>query len=597
MRFAVLLAIISSVDIAWSSGTQHLSSTYDYIVVGGGTCGLVVANRLSENANISVLVIEAGGSVFNNSDVTDIGGYGRAFNTAIDWQYKTVPQTHGNSDVQTLHAAKALGGTSTINGMSYTRAESAQIDAWEEAGNPGWNWKNLYPYYLKAEKYQAPTPRQAQGGASYEPELHGFDGPLKVGYPENQAVNNFPSTLNDSYQALGVPFSRDVNGGTMRGFTVYPKTVDVEANVRADASRAYYWPFSASRNNLQLLLNSTAHRVLWKTSPNLQGEVVAAAVEIVGSDGSKQILNATREIILSAGALRTPSILELSGVGNPKILSKANINTTVSLSGVGENLIDQINSALTFSKTTSETYTGVAGYASYPNITDIFGASSSALASSVLAALPSYASSIAAQNNNATSAEDMLALLKVQHSLIFDAQVPVGEIIHYPSGNELGSQYWGTLPFARGNIHITSLDPSVPAKINPNYFMLEFDVKSQVEIARWMRKLFATAPLTNIAGAETWPGTKTVPLDTSDAVWSAWLRRNYRANYHFLSTAAMMPREMGGVVSERLKVYGTANLRVVDASVLPFQVCGHLMSTLYAVAERASDMIKADGGL
>lgn len=280
-----------------------------------------------------------------------------------------------------------------------------------------------------------------------------------------------------------------------------------------------------------------------------------------------------------------------------RILSKASIQTTVSLPGVGENLIDQTNNGLTFSKATNQSYTGSAGYASYPNATDIFVASVSSMASSILAALPSYASSITAQNNNATSAEDMLSLLKLQYSLIFESQVPVAEIIHYPSGNSFGSQFWSLLPFTRGNIHITSSDPTIRALINPNYFMLEYDLKSQIETARWMRKLFATAPLARIAGAETWPGKTAVPSDASDAVWAAWLKRNYHANFHFLSTAAMMPRKMGGVVSERLKVYGTANLRVVDASVFPFQVCGHLMSTLYAVAERASDLIKEDGKL
>ncbi|KAL1643757.1 hypothetical protein SLS58_004773 [Diplodia intermedia] len=573
------------------------SSAYDYIVVGGGTCGLVVANRLSENANVSVLIIEAGDSVYANPNVTDINGYGRALGTAIDKQYKTVPQTFGNSDVQTIHAAKALGGTSTINGMSYTRAEAVQIDAWEKIGNTGWNWEALYPYYLKSEKYQPPAAEQIASGATYNPEYHGFEGPLGVGYAKDEAAHDFPSLLNESYQAIGIPFPQDVNGGSMRGFTIYPRTVDTEANVRSDAARAYYWPFSTSRQNLHLSLNSTVTRVLLDSSTHPDGDAVASAVEVVAANGTKIIINASREIILSAGALRTPSILELSGIGNTQILSKASIKTKVSLPGVGEHLIDQINSGMTFSKATSQMYTGASASASYPNVTDIFGNSTSAFASAVLAALPAYASAISAQNNNCTTAEDMLSLLKLQHSLIFEAQVPVAEIISWPAEDSFGSQYWSTLPFTRGNIHVTSSDPSAAAKINPNYFMLGYDVDSQVEIARWVRKLFATAPLADVVGAETWPGTKAVASNASDAAWSRWLKRNYRGNYHVLSTAAMMPREKGGVVDERLKVYGTANVRVVDASVFPFQVCGHLMSTLYAVAERASDLIKEDGGL
>lgn len=279
------------------------------------------------------------------------------------------------------------------------------------------------------------------------------------------------------------------------------------------------------------------------------------------------------------------------------VLSKAGVKTVVSLPGVGENLIDQTNNGLTFPKKTGQIYTGSAGYVSYPNVTDIFGNSTRGLASSVMEALPSYASAIAAQNNNATTIKDVLSLLKIQHSLLFDTQVPVAEIVYYPSGNSFGSQFWSTLPFAKGNIHITSSNPQTPAEINPNYFMFDYDVKTQVEVARWMRKLFSIGPLADIAGADTWPGTNTVPSNASYEAWSSWIKRNYNANYHLLSTAAMMPRDKGGVVSERLKVYGTANVRVVDASIFPFQVCGHLMSTLYAVAERASDLLKQDGQL
>lgn len=202
-------------------------------------------------------------------------------------------------------------------GMSYTRAEAAQIDAWEKIGNAGWNWKALYPYYLKSEGYQAPTADQVTGGgASFDPEYHGLEGPLRVGYPEDQAVNDLPSLLSKSYEALGVPSPQDVNGGSMRGFTVYPKTIDTEANVRSDAARAYYWPFSTSRKNLHLSLNSTVTKILWKSPSGPEQEVVASAVEVVAANGTKITFNASREIVLSAGALRTPSLLELSGIGN-----------------------------------------------------------------------------------------------------------------------------------------------------------------------------------------------------------------------------------------------------------------------------------------
>ncbi|KAK8161915.1 choline dehydrogenase [Phyllosticta citrichinensis] len=573
------------------------SSGYDYIVVGGGTCGLVVASRLSENANVTVLVIEAGESVYDNEHVTSPSGYSTAFGTPIDWNYTTTAQSHAHGKTQTLHQGKAIGGTSTINGMSYTRADAAQIDAWEKIGNAGWNWDNLYPYYRKHESFEIPNQQQENGGSSYVSSFHGFQGPVKVGWPLDQSANALGSTMQSTYEALGIPASEDVNGGDLRGSTAYPKTVDEEANVRHDAARAYFWPHYPSRPNLALASGTTVKRLLWSDSKNGEGNVVAKAVEVVAANGTTSTLEARKGVVVSAGTIRTPQLLELSGVGNPRILSKYNISTRVSLPGVGENLIDQNNNGLTYPITTGQSYNGGAPVAAYPNVTDLFGNSTSTVASSILAALPSYADKLAAQNNNATSSAALLELLRVQHALLFESYVAAAEILHYPNGKTVGSEFWSTLPFSRGNVHIAADDWRTGPQINPNYFMLGYDAQSQAAVARYMRRLYATAPLNGLAGSESWPGTASVPADADDATWTRWLKSNYRSNYHLLSTAAMMPREMGGVVSERLRVYGTANVRVVDASVLPFQVSGHLMSTLYAVAERASDFIKEDEGL
>ncbi|KAK7510981.1 glucose oxidase [Phyllosticta citriasiana] len=573
------------------------SSSYDYIVVGGGTCGLVVASRLSENTNVSVLVIEAGESVYDNPHVTSPSGYSTAFGTPIDWNYTTTAQSHANGKTQTLHQGKAIGGTSTINGMSYTRADAAQIDAWEKIGNAGWNWDNLYPYYRKHESFEIPDEQQEKGGSSYISSFHGFEGPVKVGWPLDQSANALGSTLQSTYEALGIPASKDVNGGNLRGSTAYPKTVDEGANVRHDAARAYFWPHYPTRLNLALASGTTVKRLVWSDDEDADGNVVAKAVEVVAANGTISTLEAKKGVVVSAGAIRTPQLLELSGVGNPKILSKHNITTRVSLPGVGENLIDQNNNGLTYPITTGQSYNGGAPVAAYPNVTDLFGNSTNTIASSILASLPSYAETLAAQNHNATSSSALLSLLRVQHALLFESHVAAAEILHYPNGQTVGSEFWSTLPFSRGGVHISLADWRAQPRIDPKYFMLDYDAQSQVAVARYMRRLYATAPLSGLAGAETWPGTESVPADADDATWSRWLKANYRSNFHLLSSAAMMPRDMGGVVSERLKVYGTANVRVVDASVLPFQVSGHLMSTLYAVAERASDLIKEDEGV
>lgn len=326
MRSSLLAPLVLSL------ATASPLTTYDYIIVGGGAGGLVVANRLSET-NASVLVVEAGGSGYANPNVTAPDGYGLALNTALDWQYPSTPQKGGSSHA--MHAGKVLGGSTAINGMlcqlasprivanhtsttgmSFTRAEASQIDAWEKIGNEGWNWDTLWQYYLKSEQYQPPGPEQVHGGAAYDASFHGDEGNLKVGYPQAQAINDFLAPLNASYQELGIPYSNDVSGGSMRGFNVFPMMIDVEENIRSDAARAYYFPFQ-SRSNLEVVYHTSVNRLLWGDDDG-EGNAVATGVEAVGPNGTALIFNANKEVIVAAGALRSPVILELSGVGNPE---------------------------------------------------------------------------------------------------------------------------------------------------------------------------------------------------------------------------------------------------------------------------------------
>ncbi|KAJ5767246.1 uncharacterized protein N7511_004862 [Penicillium nucicola] len=581
------LALVSLLLGAAKARNQDGSPTrYDFVIVGGGTSGLVVANRLSEMTGYTVAVIEAGDSVLNNANVTDVSGYGRSFGTNIDWAYVTENQTYAGGKKQIMRAGKAIGGTSVINGMSYTRAETVQIDLWEKVGNKGWNWNSLFPYYKKSEGFQVPTPDQVAAGADYYISYHGEKGPLKVGWPRMMTNGSVLPVLDETLSQLGVPYNRDINGGNMVGVTSHPNTVDSEANIREDAARAYFWPFE-NRSNLKIITNTRANKIIW--GEDSDGLAVATGVVVTGPHGDETIY-ASKEVILSAGSLKSSALLELSGIGNPDILTKYDIPIKVNISTVGENLQDQTNNGLSYAG--REFWIGGPTFSALPSAEQIYGGRVSGLASSIKDSLEDYAKAVANSSNGAVQEENVLEAFQLQYDLIFKSRVPYAEIVFLPIGHRFSAEYWPLLPFSRGSVHIQSADSSQPPAINPNYFMFEQDLDVQANVAKFIRKAFETDPLSDLVADEFSPGLERVPSNASDPTWRDWAKSTYRSNFHPVGTASMLPRDKGGVVNSELKVYGTRNVRVIDASVLPFQICGHLTSTLYAVAEMASDLIK-----
>ncbi|KAL5113178.1 hypothetical protein ACEQ8H_008956 [Pleosporales sp. CAS-2024a] len=561
MRAAISSILLAPAALALTNGSATSSThnpRYDYIVVGGGTSGLVVANRLSEDFN-----------------------YGEAFGTTIDWQYESVAQIYAGGAPQVLRAGKALGGTSTINGMTYLGAEASQIDAWGEIGNSGWSWKDLMPYYKKSEHFQLPSKEQLARGASFAPDFHGKNGPLAVGWTENMMGEDVMSSINETTGALGLPFNREPNAGSMRGLTAFPKTIQRAENVREDAGRAYYWPIS-KRPNLDLFLESIVEKMIWhpETGDHDAGRT-ASGVVLLNCNGTMSTILANREVILSAGSLKSPLILEQSGIGNPSphiILKQHNIDVVVDLPFVGENLQDQTTTDTSYANSNHTNFTGLSGYAAYFNVEDVFGNSTASFNTSIADSIADYASRTA----NASGIIDRNVtekLFRMQYGLIFEKKISISEIIVAPAATgPITIEYWG--PFAL-------------FAINPNYFMLDYDVQQQIATAKMARRFANTAPFSDALAGEVSPGLKTLPANASDADWAKWLKSTYHSNFHYISSAAMMPRELGGVVNSNLTVYGTSNVRVVDASVVPFQICGHLTSTLYAIAEKAADMIKA----
>jgi choline dehydrogenase-like flavoprotein len=201
--------------------------------------------------------------------------------------------------------------------MTYLRAEAAQIDAWEQIGNSGWSWEGLMPYYKKSEYIQQPSATQVLRGALFNPNIHGTSGPLAVGWTENMMGVEVISSINQTFGVLGLPLNEEPNAGSMRGLTVFPKTIERAENVREDAGRAYYWPIS-KRPNLDIYLESFVEKMIWHPeSENQDTGRTASGIVFVGRNGTRSTIHANREIILSAGSLRSPLLLEQSGVGSP----------------------------------------------------------------------------------------------------------------------------------------------------------------------------------------------------------------------------------------------------------------------------------------
>ncbi|EAW11610.1 GMC family oxidoreductase [Aspergillus clavatus NRRL 1] len=550
----------------------------DFLIVGGGTTGLLIANRLSSNPQHTITIIDPGPDTRTNPNVTDPTRWLRNANSGIDWAYPILPQEHASNRTLQYTAGRILGGTSMINGMTYLRADAAEIDAWETLGATGWNWESLWPYYKRVERFRPPPAWQVDVGASYSPAYHGESGELDVCFPLQLSNGSFEGSVSESWRGLGYERNEDPNGGDVRGFCVWPMTIDCARNVRASSAHAFYYPVD-HRPNLRVL-RGTVLRLLWR-----EEEHVAQGVEYLDPQGEMKTLTGAQEVVLSAGALRTPSILEASGVGDSPRLTQLGIEPRIHLPGVGENLQDQPNAPLLYTGTLN--VSGTAPYATFATASQLFGKDLPSIAASTLSAIPAWAENLS--SNSGLGKPALTRILQTQHSLIFERNVTAAEILTSASGTTLLSAFWLLLPFSRGSVHLASARPEDADKplIDPAFFQNDFDMQMQTTIGRLAQGFWASEPVKHLHPKSL----QQLGANLTDKEWGAFIKKIFNPNDHPLGSAAMMARELGGVVGPDLKVYGTRNVRVVDASIIPLQISGHLTATLYAVAERAAEII------
>ncbi|KAF8154930.1 hypothetical protein B0H34DRAFT_783908 [Crassisporium funariophilum] len=588
--FALGLLLDKRLSGVTTSASAANGQTFDYIVIGAGLTGTTVAARLAEDPTVTVLLVEAGADNRNDPRVYDIYRYGEAFNSELTWSW---PADQGKS----ILGGKTLGGSSSINGAAYTRGLNAQYDAWSTLLEPseagvGWNWQGLWGYMKKSETFSAPNSQQAAKGAQSIASYHGSSGPVQVTYPDDMYGGPQQTAFVDTIVGLtGISHFKDLNGGTPNCVSITPLSINWhDGDHRSSSVMAYLTPVESQRTNWLTLTQHLVTKINW----NVGGiPLTASGIQFAPASGgsARYTASARREVIVAAGAIQTPALLQLSGIGDSTVLGPLGITTLINLPTVGKNLQEQTMNI--FGAGGNDFDLGGRGPSNaiaYPNLYQIFGSSANATGSRIQSSIATWAAS---QAGSGLSANALQQIFQVQADLIINNNAPVAEIFYdtgYP--DTLGMLLWNLLPFSRGNVKLT-VTPIRSSIVN--YFSVDIDLDIQVAGARLARKILTSAPLSSLSTGETTPGTQ-VPDNGnrgSDADWKSWILRTFSSVAHPIGTAAMMKRSLGGVVDAQLKVYDTTNVRVVDASVLPLQVSAHLSATLYGVAEKAADLIKA----
>ena len=572
---------------------EQLLHQYDFIVVGGGSAGSVVAARLSENPRVSVLLLEAGGDGTLLSLLP--AGIGATLNSDMDWQYLTQPSPHsclGMIRGQCLwHAGRALGGGSSINGMQYVRGDRQDYDTWEALGNPGWGWEEVLHYFRKSE---GQTNRQYAA----DTRNHGTRGPMTV------SDLSFTTPLADAFleagRRAGFPV-KDLNNGNATGFTVMQ--VNMENGKRVSSARAFLKP-ATSRPNLTILTLARVHKITFTHEDSVS--VPRASGVVFTRLGSTYHVGARREVIVSAGVVETPKLLMLSGIGPRHHLQQLGIQSVADLA-VGENMQSHVGTGeVVFRVTQPVSFNYLRLFSNPLNILSYARGEGPLAAVSGFEGMAMYRSGL---DSNTSWPDIQLSLISltpaVDGGLIYRRSLNLNDRTfekYKPIVFKEGFFILPVLlhPYSRGNIKLRSRDPEAAPVINPNYFSHPLDMPRLIESVRFSQRL-ARSPLFRRYGATFYqrPLTQCSHLPpNSDQYWDCAIRHFTYPLYHDCCTAHMGPSsDPTAVVSPRLSVYSVRGVRVADASVMPTLVSGNTNAACVMIGEKAADMIKQDWGI
>jgi choline dehydrogenase len=533
---------------------------FDYIIVGAGSAGSVLAARLSANGRFKVALIEAGPSDRRFWIQTPIG-YAKTFNDAsVNWMYQSEPVPGLGGRTVPVPRGKVLGGSSSINALVHIRGQAADYDDWRDMGATGWGWRDVLPYFRRLEDHQH--------GAS---DLHGKGGPVAVTDPSRSAHRTTRSYY-DAAAELGIPYNADLNGETQEG--VGPYHLTVRAGLRCSAARAYLWP-SQSRKNLFVETDALVTRIVFEGQR-------AVGVD-VRKHGETRFLRAQREVMLAAGAINSPQLLQLSGVGPAVLLQEQGIPVVVANEAVGAHLQDHAAYDHYYRskvRTLNATLYPWWGQAFWGAIYLMFRRGPLALSINQGGGFVR-----SAPNRPRPNMQLYFCPMSFQ-------KAPAGSSAFILPDKQSGFSLTvsPTRPLSRGWVRIRSADPAIPPAIQPNLLGDERDVAEMLEGARLLRQLRSTEALSAIIDHETIPGVEV----QDDADFIADIRAKSSSIFHPCGSCRMGIDPRISAVDPKLRVHGAIGLRVVDASVFPSITSGNLNAPSIMVGEKGADLILAD---
>jgi len=533
---------------------------FDYIVVGAGSAGCVIANRLSQDSSNKVLLLEAGGSDRRFFIQMPIG-YGVTYHQKkVNWMYSTEPSPEADNKPSYWPRGKVMGGSSSINAMVYVRGNPKDFDEWSEAGNPGWSYEEVLPYFKKMESWQ--------NGAD---KFRGGDGPLHVSEVSSQLhplCDNFLSAAEE----IGIRLNPDMNGESQEGVGNYQITT--HKGQRMSSSRAYLWPIR-DRSNLKIVKNAMVTRILIKNKK-------AYGVEYLKSGNTVKVA-ALREVILSAGSINSPQLLQLSGIGPKEVLESVSVRLIHDSPAVGKNLQDHLGVSYFYKS-------------KVPTLNDQLRPVLGKIFQGLRYILTRTGPLSLSVNQSGGFIRTREGLNKPNIQLYFS---PVSYSLESPdrrammSPDPFSAMLLGISncsPQSRGTVSLRSSDPLKPPIIKPNYLSHEDDVKDLLDGVKVLRKLAKTDSFRAVIGEEFRPG----PDCQTDEEMIEHIKDTVWTVFHPSSTCRMGPDPKIDVVDSQLKVYGIEALRVADASIFPQLICGNINAATIMVGEKASDLILND---